>query len=74
MDNVKHPVKTVDPSISYYGHLKTTLPAIQRALDRRFANMHANLLNESDDHEDTQGESNKIDRLKAMARRNAEAC
>jgi hypothetical protein len=67
--SVKQPVKAIDPTTSYYGKLKLVNPVMANTVTKGYANMHANLLNEGDDHLDTQGNTNKIDRLKAMARR-----
>lgn len=69
LDSVKQPVKAVDSTTNYYGTLKKTAPELKKTIDKGFGNMHANLLNESDDHTDTQGQSNKVDRMKAMKRR-----
>ena len=75
MPNVKQPVKAVDPTTNYYGEQKmngTASPDMKTAVDDSWGNMHGNLLS-TGDHEDTQGESNKIDRMKAMARRMQQA-
>lgn len=70
---VNQPVKEIDPTTSYYGRLKLRNPAMDDTVTKGFTNMHANLLNEGNDHEETQGESNKVDRVKALARRLAKS-
>lgn len=71
--NVNLPVKEIDPTTNYYGHYKPRNPQMDDVVTKGFTNMHANLLNTGNDHEDTQGESNKVDRIKALARRLAKA-
>ena len=78
---IHQPVKAIDATTNYYrlgGNYTHETPKmngyeLKATVDAGFNNMHGNLLNEGDDHEDTQGQSNKVDRLKAMARRMGKA-
>lgn len=68
-DQIYQPTAGIDSATNAYGQQKMNNPAIKNAIDKGYANMHANLLNETDDHTQTQGPSNKEDRVQAMARR-----
>jgi hypothetical protein len=70
---VNRPVQGIDSATNQYGMLKLKNPDIADTITKSFANMHGNILNETDDKTETQGESGKIDRMKALARRMAKA-